>query len=376
MRKRLWLSLCAVLLLCTGCWDKAELENRGFIVSLGIDKASDDAEDTAYDLTMTLPNIAAIAGKDGAEGETRTLLHAQADTLAAAMRMADAQTGQTLYYGHTKIAVFGANVLSDEILFKQAADALGRNNELSQKLIILATEDSAAKVLDAKSPNEPLIGTFVSNFYKNSADDLHVTVRADLEQLLLQLNTTGDIIIPRISIEDDEIRLSGAAVVKDAALAGWLNEAETRGLLWLRGEGVGTILTAHLPSPTAEKPLHVPFRTLRNRRTLSFHESADGLVCRLTLRATGSIEELTVSPDMLISDDILHILSQKFEAEITREAAQTFALFQTEYGVDAADFLRTLYKQNPGLYRKYVQDPEDAFRQMTLEADVHVTIVR
>jgi len=375
MHKRLRIMLClAAALLFTGCWDKMELEDRGFVISIGIDKAGGES---AFDLTMTLPNVAAIAGKDGAEGENaRTLLHAQADALSAAMHKADAQTGRSLHYGHTKIAVFGADFLSDAELFKQAINALDRSSEVSQKLILLATEDTAADILAAKSPNEPLIGTFVSNFYKNNADNLHITVAMNLEQLLLNLNTTGHAILPRITVEDGDIRLSGAAILKNAALTGWLNETQTRGLLWLRGEGEGTLLTVPYDDPATARNRNVPFRTTHCTRTLAFRDTEDGLVCRLTLHAMGSIEEMTVTPDMLIPNDTLQTLSRQFEREITTELQQAFTLFQTEYGIDADHLLRELYKQNPNLYRQYADNLDAAFRQMTLETDIRVTITR
>ena len=368
MRKRFLFCLaCMAALSFSGCWDKAELESRGFVISLGIDKA---ANVRGFDVFMTLPNVAAIAGKDGTEGNNRTILHAQADALSAAMHAADASVGQSLYYGHTKIAIFGANCLMDATLFKQSINSLDRNSELSQKLIILATEGAAAEILAAKSPGEPLIGTFVANFYKNNEDSVNATVKTDLEQLLLALNTTGHAILPRIAIEDGEVKLSGAAVLKDAALAGWLDEVQTRGYLWLHGEGKGAILTV------PHEGLRVPFRILQCKRTLTFEEVEGRLICRVKLDAKGSVEEMTVSPDMLIDDDTLNTLARQFESEIERELQETFALFQNEYRMDAPNLLGSLYKQNPSLYRKYAQDRDEAFCNMQLETDIHISIVR
>ena len=354
-----WLAAC---LLLTGCWDAAELENRGYVVSVSIDRA-----DGMFDVSMTVPDAAAIAGKDDGEAR-RLLLRGQGDSLAAAMWDADGKIGKSLFFGQTKLAVFSAECLTDADMLARAADALSRGSEWSRKLLILAADGNvrAADILEAESPGEPLVGAFVSNYYKTGG----AAVKLDLEGLTRALNTTGCVVLPRAAVEDKKIVLSGAAVLKDGALAGWLDEGETRGMFWLRGAGAGALVTADFDGEPV--PLHVT----QCARRLAFFEDAEGLVCRVAIRASGSVESLARMPNTLPDAGLLEALSGLFAEAIADEANRTFAVFRDGLAADALDFREELYKREPALYRRYAADWDSAFAGMRLEADVQVTLLQ
>ena len=358
--------LCAVLAAClllTGCWDKVELENRGFIVSMGIDK-----DNGQFSLSMTMPDAAAIAGKDDG-GERRLLLHGQGESLPAAIRDADSGIGKSLFFGQTKLAVFGAECLADADMLSQAADALDRGSEWSRKLLILAADESvsAADVLNADSPGEPLVGTFVSNFYKTNESPV---VKTDLERLTHALNTSGVAVLPRAAVEDKKIVLSGAAVLKDGALAGWLAAEEVRGLFWLHGEGENALVTAMYENVPA------PFHVAQCTRSLAFAEDNEGLVCTLRLRVAGSVESLMLAPDMLTDGGVMAELSLLYADEIAAEAARMFDILRDEFAADALDLQEELYKREPDLYRRFADDWASAYAGMRLETDVVVKLLR
>jgi len=364
MRKRLALGLFSLVFFLSGCWDKVELENRGFVISLAIDKSG-----SSFAVAMTLPDVASIAGKDGG-GANKSILRAESGAVSAAMHSADTYAGQKLYYGHTKMAVLGADCLADAKMVLQAFDALTRNAEISQKLVVLAAEADASAVLDVTPQNEPLVGTFVSNFYKNNADSVNVTVKTDLEAIWLSLRRTGHAIIPRIAIENDEIKLSGAAVLKDGALAGWLDEAETRGLLWLRGEGKNALLTVEYDGAI------VPLQAVHCARELSFAEDGKRIVCRVGIQVSGSVEEMRAGFDEMIDEADLEALARLFAEQIEQEVLATFDKLQTEFGMDGLDLRNELYKRNPALLARFDADWDGTFAGMAAEVSAVVSILR
>jgi len=358
--------LCCVLplLLLGACRDGVELENRGFVISIGVDKTEDDL----FAVSLSLPNAAAIAGKDGGEGG-QILKKAESGALPGAMQLADAYTGQTMYYGHTKIAVFGRECLRDAGMMRQAFDALERNGELSKKLLILAADGTAADILNAESAEEPLIGTFVADFYKNNANKLRVTVQTDLEAALGALRATGGAVIPHIGVEDGQVKLSGAAVLVDYALAGWLDETQTRGWLWFHGAGNASQVVVEYEG------LHVPFDVQTCASQLAF-EARDGrLVCRVSIDVKGGIEAFTVE-DGTLGSETQAALECLVGGTIAEEVCAVFELLRDEYQTDVFDLRESLHKWNAPLYRAYSADWPGAFREMEIEAQVDVTALR
>ena len=361
MRKLSALGFLLITLLLGGCWDKVELESRGFVVSLGIDEAGG-----AFALAMTLPNVAAIAGKDGG-GEAKTILRTQDASLAAAMHNANAEAGQRLSYGHTKMAVFGEECLTNADMLLQATDALERNAELSRKLIILAASGNASDMLDAESPGEPLVGAFVSNYYKNNP----VARKLDLEQLLLDLRESDCAILPRIEIDNGAPVLRGAAVLVDARLAGWLDEGEVQGLRWFDGGGEDALLSVDYDG------MAVSLRVAQCTRSLSFAENeSGGLVCRVRVRASGSVEGLRLGESALLDERTQNELAALYADEITRELKAVFDRFQTDFRADGLHLRRELHKHAPALFRIYGEDWNAAFANMVPEVSVGVAIVR
>jgi len=363
--RRISALLVVLCLLLTGCWDNVELENRGFVVSMGIDK-----QEGGIALTLTVPDAAAIAGKD--DGGERLLLHGQGASLAAAIRDAGSGIGKTLFFGQTKLVVLSTAVLFDADMLSQVLDTLDRGSEWSRKLIILAADENlrAADVLGAESPGEPLVGTFVASYYKNGANAESMAVKTDLEHVVHALNASGDTVLPRAAVEDKKIVLEGAVVLRRGMLAGWLGADEARGLMWWKGEGENALVRAEWEN------IPVPFHVTHCTRSLSFGEDEEGLLCRLRIHAAGSVESLALSPDMLIGDDTLDALEAVFADEIAKEAVALFEILRDEYAADALDWREELYKQAPDLYRRYANDWENAFAGMRLETEVDVRLQR
>lgn len=325
MKKHFIMTVFLAANLClTGCWDKVELENRGFVVSLGIDKCEEKNEpdgDSRYTISLALPNVEAMASPGGNE-ESKSVKKADHMTVAAAMGLLDSYSSEKLYYGQTRVAVLGKDVLEDDVLFREAVDALERNPEISRKLIMLGTDSAALDILEAKAPGEPFMGLFVSNYYQNRSRP-SATFRLDLEDMTEQLRR-GAGVIPKIQIENEEIRLEGAAVMKDYKLAGWLNREQTRGYLWAKGNGVGAQL------PACFEGTYLTLRVDRNKAKARFYEDGEQSLCVLTIQVEGVIDELSKNE----KTENLHALRRLYEDMIQSEVLEVCRAFQNEFQVD------------------------------------------
>ena len=379
--KRYLLSFILTLpMFITGCWDKVEIENRGFVIAMGIDKFEDKNDDKAvqlddekesqkarYTVTMALPDIGALSGPGG-DDSSEFVKIAAAPTVSAAIRLIDTFSSERLYFGHTKAVIFHEDILKDEYLFREALDAIERNRELSRSLLVLATSDDIKKVLDADIPGEPLVGAFIAEFYRKS-EGAAITFKQDLEGLTRRLRSGGDALIPIISLEgkkkDVQVKLGGTAVIKDFQMAGKLSDSQTRAFMWFNGKAKGALITAE------HEGIDVPMRINSSKSKTSFYEENGRIICVLDINARAEVEEFDFLGIELNDDESLRELSEVCERIVSDEISQLFTTFRDELEVDGFGLHERLRKQNHVIFAAY---GDEAYKHMMLIPRVDLKI--
>ena len=367
-----YLTFCALCLMLTGCWDKVEIENRSFVSAVGIDAYKDEVENAInFDTPGSLNRFVATAAMPGqGDGDSGTTLTSVADSLMPALAMIRLGTSQEPYYGQTKVIVLGEDLLSDPKLTAQAIDAMERNSEISRKVMILSCEGDASEILQADMEGTQL-GIYIADFYADKRTALAVAFKKDLELILRDIRRADSTVIPRVAVNDGVVRLSGAALVNEFELTGWLDDAEVRGLMLAKGAGKNAYITADFGG------VRVPLRVASNRARLKFSRDERGLVCTLSVQAKGSVEEYRANSDNDISspENISH-LNALFASAIESEISATHARL-AESGVDALGMIDRLRKFNYSLYEEFVIHQGLGFEDITFVpvAEVHVTDV-
>ena len=363
------------LVLLTGCWDKEELENRGFVISMGIDSFDSDSEENKidtkdkairYSLSMTLPNISDLEGQGGEE--TKSIKKGVGETVSGAMRNIAAHSSRKIDYGHTKASIFGEEILSDSDLFKEAIDALERNTELSGKLIILATDERAEKILMSKVTDDPIIGLFISNFYKKNSSSTAIAFRNDLQRFVQDLRLSGSAIIPKITLEDENLHLGGAGVIKDFKLVGWLDDDDIKGYLWANSPMLDEQIVAQ------HNDIYVPLRVTKKKDKLSFFYNDGKLYCSYGIYVEGDVEEYKFLEGSLFNEEMIRSLEMEYKKVVESDLKKTWDAFQTRYKTDGFSIKDQLKKKNYNLYKQLEMNWEEEFEKMQLLPNIEVRI--
>ncbi len=421
-RNRLFKVALAAFITCltlplAGCWDKVELENRGFVVTIGIDKYQKDNQEKAdkekvdkenvdkekpdkeksdktntgkekpetkpektkpqtfegsdednnkYTVSMAIPNMAELT-KSGGGGEKKQVRVSTADAVTTAMHLTDSYSSKKLYFGHTKAVILGEELIKDEKLFKEAIDALERNQDISRKLIVLCTKDKAEDTLNTESATEPLLGVFISSYYRNNEQTVAVTFLQDMEKTIRQLRASGNVMIPRIEVEGSEVKLSGCAVVKDFRLVKWLNEKQTRGFLWAKGKADGAQVTVDFNG------IRPPLSVESCKSSITFSEESGALACNINVSAAGSVSEF-IFKEKLSDKGKLNTLCKLYENAINEEMLDIIGIFRNELKVDGLELKELLRKKDYKLYEKYKGDWDEVYSKMNIAVSTYVQI--
>jgi len=365
-----------IILSLPSCSDASEIENRGLVIVLGIDKSSKigDYGENNFVVTALLPDVSGISGNSE---NKKSIITAEGETLTTAISNADRKTSKSLYYGHAKAVVFGNSLLNDPEMLKEATDALERNRNLSRRLTILAADGNAEDIVNSDPTEESLLGIYITNFFKDNTNAANLTVSQNLEDFISNIRTNGNAILPIITSEDGAPKIGGAYV---AGADGWLFDSQTRGVLWIRGLGKSAVLQAEIIADELPNGVKVTFTTAKSNGKVRFTENSDnnGLVCRINVTAEGSVSEYSLFEEDVSSIDLLEILETKFEDIIADDIISLADCLLGETKTDALSFREMLRKFNWNLYKKYAENDEDwkdAFPNIELEiyTDVRIT---
>jgi len=351
-------------------WDRIELEGRAFVITIGIDAAEEGEE--AFEVSMTIADVAAMEGQ-GNSDDAASLRTANGESLARAMGQIDAKINNKVYYGHTKAVVLGESVLADEDLLREVVDTLSRKNDINIKCIVMATDVSAKDILETKPQEQSLLGLYLSKFYNNNnVNTAASVVKLDLEDLTTSLQNNHSVVIPKITLdgegEDAEITISGVAVVRDFALAGYIPEDDMAGFLWLMENGAGAQVAIDVEDG------HMTFLVQKSKMRLSLGQENGQLHCIANLRTEGSIEGARFMEDYLFDTDTMQQLQDDFAQKIRNEIEEIFYIFQHDFGVDGFGLKELMRKKYPQLYKAYEADWRTAFEEMVLVTEVDVVI--
>jgi len=350
--------LCLVML--TSCWDRVELEDRAFVVAIGIDKSIEGDE---FQVSLTIP-----LNKKGEEDDEGIVKTATAPTITEAMKKLDAKTDKTLYYGQAKLVVLGSELLTDADKTRRAVIALTNNSQIDMRVNVLATSGSAIKVLEAKPPDETLPGLFVADIYRNKYKIGGSSFALDLQRLSASFNNGA--IVPMIIIGEDanEIILHGAAAIKNGQKIGSLNREELQGYMWTVSNGnKGAIVTIDING------VLLPVKIEKHNATTGFSYE-NGLQADLTLKVTAKIQELAGGASSIGEGLDPGRLEQEIATQIAREIFAASDILQKDFRLDGYDWLEVLRQKNYSLYRLYKNEWEDVFHALRIVPTITVEI--
>jgi len=350
-------------------WDRVEMENRAFVITIGIDTSGED--DARFEVSMNIVDTEAM--ERGSENTPVIKRKANGESLAMAMEQIGAKISETVYYGHTKAIVLGESLLNDEDMLRETVDTLSRKNEINIKAIVMSTDKSSEDVLEAKPSEHGLLGVYLSNFYNNNnANTASRLVKLDLERLISSLESDHSVVIPKISLEgegeEQEIIIGGVAVVKDFCLAGYVDEEKMEGFLWMMENAAGASVSIDIERG------HMTYLVEKSKVKISFYEKNGHLHCLVRLNTKGSIEGARFMGDSLFDAGKITELQQQFADEIYSQTEETINVFHDEFGVDGFGLKEILRKKEWKLYEKYAEDWEESFENMDVTIDVDVTI--
>ena len=312
-------------LFLTGCWDKKDPEDRVFIISMGVDNAAEGCR-----FTFAPANI------ETGEAETYTT---ESETLAGAVAQTDTRTSRKTDLGQLKTIICSKDFLQEKDKLEALLQELERSQTVSEKVMLLATEDSAVDCVHAVMKEDGKTGLFLWDFYKNTAREVAVTKGTDLDAFLTErAERKGKAVLPRISVTGEKLELGGGiALTADEVYP--LNDRKERGYLFLLGEAEGALLEGEYKGEI------IPLEIGKTEVRYDFSMEEGNIRCVVTLPLEGTLQG---GKGMLLAAEEQNKIEDLFEDIIKEEIEHTLKTAERA-GEDLYGILPRLYQSKPML---------------------------
>lgn len=343
------LLLLSSLALLTGC-DKKELEERGYVTALAIDRG----ETGLLDVTMVK-----ATGDDQAPLSTMSIT---ANNLQEAVYNLDKRGNETLYFGITHTVVMGENLLAHAPTTQAVIDNLARDLDLPKDVFVLATADDTAQFIE----NLPQGKTSATSpkFDRSGYSTLNQLEQTTLETVLESLYRTGGVSLPRATLIDDYLEIIGLTLLENMQHAGRADSQQVHrpdvqqvrtfdaqylpGYLLLLGQGAGeTLVDTSVGDAHQSADIVATLRQVE--RTVAFDSYRGQPRATITLATQATIDQYQ-----------LHGLSEaqvKQAANSYAKQIETMATTAYTHLVDTHDSYLGLWelmrKKAPDLYQRY-----------------------
>lgn len=394
MKKTFYLALLffclCVLILLGGCWSRVELENRGIVIAMAVDKSG---QGELLEVTVQFVKPGEIkSGGGGEEGggggssQAVVIYSATGQNMFEALNNISRKSRYKPYLGEMAVLLLGEEMARDNI--GSIMDWVIRNREPRLRAMPLVVRGKPAKeVLITNIPTGQTWGLELGQMITNGNLQAK-TVDIDILHYMQAVESiTTNPVLAGIDLvgtgqEDDPQEtqaapvqkpvLSATAVFKDYKLVSWLDEMQTRGLLWVQGEVKGGAMT--IPSSRHHNK-YFAVEIARVRSEIKPRLEGDQITMEVKIKVNSLLNEITPGPIYVNDPAVIAGLEEEQQEAITREILMTLEQAQ-ELGTDVFGFGEALRRSNPREWPRYEKRWDELFPTLELALDVRATIRR
>ena len=388
LRFLLWPFILLVLsLFIAGCWDRKEIENRGFVLGIAIDHVETPDPKGQYDLThvtqesgqrkykvtFELPKFKQQEGEKSASGMgPHYLFTSEGESLAAIVKAIQAKTYFNLFFEDTQVIVFSQSVAQEGV--GELLDFFSRNPGMRRRVKMFVTPGRAEDILSSKLQVEEVNSLYISKITKNSNSIPRFATMIDLGDISQAIQAKRSFAMSGIVVENGEVKLTKGEIFNtEKKLVGEVNEWETVGAKIIRQVLKGGVFS--IPNPANPDKLAV-FELFEPKIKLHSHVQNNYLWFTLEAHFIGNLAENTV-PDQKATDPAFNkAMEEAFAAEFISQVQAAYHKHQ-ELKADAIGLGSLVHDQHPDYWKKVKNHWDDEiFPTIALDVNIKVIIRR
>lgn len=375
MKRQIWMSLClSSLFVLTGCWDRAELPEKGFVMGLALDQAGDGKISLTSQVFKPAQGVGAVGGK-AAESQYVNVTVVDA-TVPRAIRDIPINLGRKAQWSHARLVIIGEKLARERGIL-ETLEFFYRDHEPRLTISIMIAEGRADKYLKMKPFIENTISQQLFQTERSTANSSAKTMDMNLLKLGLQMKSqVGNAMVPYLYLSQDATKVTnvaGIALLKDGKLVGKMVPAKVETLqMMLNKYQSGMIdIPCQNPSKQNQKVEAVEIVSLKSKWQPT-DIKVNPLKVLVKVKMEVAVMELTCSKLETVQDE--KNFAKKVEGQMKKRIMETTDwLKKNKY--DAIGLGNKIYQKNPPLWKQWKKDWADRFANSEFDIDVEVKVI-
>ncbi|WP_018132851.1 Ger(x)C family spore germination protein [Effusibacillus pohliae] len=399
MPKRIRQAVCCVLLLIvlatTGCWDRTEINDLAFVMGSALDLTEDGKVLGTFQIA--LPNAVGIgpSGEQAGGGQQRSvfIVSATGRNVHDLERKVQEKLSRRLYKGHRRVIFIGERLAKrgiGDLLDQFSRDPTSR----LRTQILVAKGRQGQEMLQVQYPFERIPSEAVRELERTGVG-VEVTIRdflimASGEGIQPVMAAMESVSVPDIKgpagnggqagegqleergrQERQTIRLWGMAIFKDFKLAGYLNDEETRGWMWVTGKLQRGVITAYVP----EGGGNVSVDLTKAEREIKPEINGNRVKIRLRVEGEGVIHENDTNLDLSEPQNV-KIAEKALKKSIEQRVRRAIAKAQQDYQADIFGFGEQVQRTHPKTWKSLKEQWKQRFPETEVEILADFSVIR
>lgn len=380
-------------ILTAGCWDRRELQERNFVLAVGIDMADvhkpgitpEQEAKINHTETFVQPHGAKRyrvslqilklgTGGDGKDKSKTYVISNTGESIFEMVRDMLGQSSKSLWFEHVQLIIISEAVLRQTGL-GEILDFFKRDSEMRSRMHVYVTSGEARSFLEYIPQSKEAGGIYLSNIIKLHTRNIHVAgARTDLASITRYADNNSNLLVSRIEMADKVVKLGGLALFKKDKFLGYVDEYGLAGMKYTFGSEKSAIIT--IPCP--DHPDHqVVFELFRHDTRLRPHVDGGAIYFTLDISMYGNIGELQgdIERDNTMDPQYVHKLENAFADEIKRTVSYSQQISQKEMRVDYLNiFASKLKVYEPDTWEKVKDQWDEIYPEIPLVISVNVFI--
>ena len=379
-------SLIALIMPLGGCWDRKEIENRGYVLGVAIDNAAAGEEagkkeflaapqgagQPKYLVTMELPKFRKEASKEISSSQKHLIWAAEGESMFAVARAINTKVYFSMFFEDIQIIIFSEAVAREGI--GSILDFWLRDAEIRRKVKLLVAPGRAEDILKASLQVDEVNSIFIAKVTQNAARSPYFPSKATVGEISEAIRRKRSFLVPFVLVEGKEVKLAKAAVFdRRQRMIGELDEFEVYGGKLIRRElKQGVVVVAN---PADPRKIAV-FELYEADIAVTPRLEGNNLRFSLEARFVGTLGESQVTGQDAIDPEFTKAVEQAVAAEYTRLAKKAYSR-QQALRVEILGLGKRVYNRYPQ-YWKSVKDrwEEEIFPAVPIDIKIDVSVRR
>ncbi|WP_134684728.1 Ger(x)C family spore germination protein [Brevibacillus migulae] len=349
MKKQALVWLCGLLIMLTltGCWDRREINDVGFVIVSALDVGK---EPGTYLSTVRIAIPKKMGGgqtgsSGGQQGPPYMTIAAENRSLDKNRIDLEKQMSREMLTAHRRVLVFGEKIAKRGL--KEVLDEFSRNPQNRLRTLLVITKGMEAKdFLKEPYALEPFPSEALREMIKQQME-FPTTLRDFFVQSTLPGREPS---LAAFSISKGQYpryMLNHVAIFRDFKLVGYLEGNEIMLLNSIIGKNVFGFMRIGIPEVPGKVSVQV--REIKVKEEVK--KKGDQLTFSFTAQAIGSITE-TDSPVDLSNPRYIEQYNKAFAKQLEKEYAKLFEKLQKTYKADSAGLGNMVYRKDPAYWKK------------------------